>query len=730
MAEVIPLAWRTVRALRLPILVALLLVVVPVTFSNSGAAISYAHAGAVSTFLGWTIGTPLNYLGTALAVVIGTFLNAISVTVLEISSALFDFVFGYTVLQFGSLASSGVMDAINIGWSVFRDIANIVIIAMFVFVALQTILGSHEYGVKKMIARLLIVAVLINFSLLFTKMIIDASNFVSTQFYKAAQLPVPPTQGSTASGQAASIASAFENIAGVTTLGQNAGNIWDAGTSSSGNAIIALIYAILTAILTLAAAIVLLYGSFLLISRALLMIFLMLTSSIAFATFLIPGAAKGRFGWGAWWRSLLKNAVLAPLLTVLLWISLTMGTALRAAICSSASTCGPLGALATNHSPSYIATLFSFILVLGLLFIAFRVAASFSHEIGEFDLAAVLPRAGFEAAAGVGSLVGRGTFGLGADAFARTGIARKAANLPIIGRSIDRALYGAAKGSFDVRNLPGAKEAGKLLGVELGSAVGKGGYLKMEKDVKDAVQHLKAEQAEFVGRETRGEKQAKQDSDASKTREEAYKSELNTTENKPASQEYDKIVSKYVEKAQKDLLEQQIALQKKQNEMLEAANSGNTAAAQGHRRDAQELQQRVQAQTEKIKQAQAGTNAELRQQLANLPQGVRDLKDKIQLEQDNRRQLDAVAGGAKRREHEFVENIGNQRYLSLFLDKVASKEIQKKVAKEIGKTKEQKDAEKLLKGLAKMNEPAHQTSAPAPTSHETPSTPAAHDEHH
>lgn len=311
---------------------------------------------------------------------------------LTFSGLLFDSVINLTVLQFGDLMNTGVMDAINTAWSAFRDIANIVIIGMFVFVAIQTILGSHEYGARKMIARLLIVAVLINFSLLFTKLIIDASNFTADQFYTAM------AQGNSAltpvAGGNPQVAEAFMSFAGVSGFGntlnavhqlaENVDNVW-----------IAMVYGIGVAVFFTAAAIILFYGSFLLIARALLMIFLMLTSSIAFATYLIPGASKGRFGWSAWWSSLLNNAILAPLFFVLLWVSLSVGRAFQSGLCaatgSGTTACGAMGDLIADPlKAANFSAFFVYIIVLGLLFVSFRVSASFSKEIGGFDYAAML----------------------------------------------------------------------------------------------------------------------------------------------------------------------------------------------------------------------------------------------------------------------------------------------------------------------------------------------------
>ncbi len=87
------------------------------------------------------------------------------------------------------------------GWSIVRDIANIFFIFILLFVALQTILGFGS-STKKTIAKLIMVAILINFSMFFVKVIIDTSNILALVFYNrititandASKNPAPYTQ--------------------------------------------------------------------------------------------------------------------------------------------------------------------------------------------------------------------------------------------------------------------------------------------------------------------------------------------------------------------------------------------------------------------------------------------------------------------------------------------------------------------------------------------------------
>ena len=301
---------------------------------------------------------------------------------------LFNLLVDHTIIKFGELFTPKVLGGITLAWSAFRDVANIVIIAMFVFTAINIILGVKEFGEKKLIARILIIAVLINFSLLFTKAIIDASNFTALQFYKASQL----------SGEAESkdqlttlktfsskgISGQFIDLMGLSSLAETSNAISNAAYGDASNKYvtasgwIALLFGLFAATLLLAAAAVLLYGCLLLVTRAVLLILLMLTSAIAFASWLVPHQFVSQ-GWTTWWKSLLKTAFFAPILMIFLW-----GTVLVARAVKPAG--GALGSLAKDPTSSLdLNVLFSYAIVIGLLFASFKFSSSFASGISGFS---------------------------------------------------------------------------------------------------------------------------------------------------------------------------------------------------------------------------------------------------------------------------------------------------------------------------------------------------------
>jgi len=88
-------------------------------------------------------------------------------------------VLGWPTTNPGSATTNtgkGAALAFMTGWASNRDLANMLIVLGFIVVAIAFALRLGEYGSKKVLVNLIIVALLVNFSGLFCGLIIDASN--------------------------------------------------------------------------------------------------------------------------------------------------------------------------------------------------------------------------------------------------------------------------------------------------------------------------------------------------------------------------------------------------------------------------------------------------------------------------------------------------------------------------------------------------------------------------
>ena len=330
----------------------------------------------------WNMFACVEYAWNKVVTTIAFIPASIGAAFLIISGHLFNYSIDHTVIQFKESIFSNIEEGVNTAWEAFRDVANIVIIGMFAFIAISLILGIKEYGERRMIARVLIIAVLINFSLLFTKMIIDASNFTAYQFYKAAPITIASASGSVSTEgdiAAPGFAGSFLKAMGATNVGDLFNALEKQQESKKGSWYGTILFGLLTGVLFLLAAIVMLYGAFLLLARALLFIFLMIISPVAFASWLIPKFSQQ--GWSMWWDTLLKNAVFAPLLMIMLWASLKIAKQFQ-------TTGGTIGSLVGNPGDGIgIGALFNYIIILGMLFLSIKLASKFSSTIAGFSMA-------------------------------------------------------------------------------------------------------------------------------------------------------------------------------------------------------------------------------------------------------------------------------------------------------------------------------------------------------
>ena len=421
--------------------------------------------------------------GRTISVVIGTLFISLTSWLLEVAGNIFNWLVDNTIIQFGTFGSSqpltDFINSINIGWSLFRDLSNLVIIGLFTFIAIATILGLKEYGYKKLVARVLIIAVLINFSLLFTKLIIDGSNFTAYQFYTAASgsFNDPTTQAANTTTSPAStsdigtidntvnqfaksgIAGQFIRYMGVTSVTNTASTLFSA-TESLQNGWVVLLHGIFAATMLLGAALVLLYGSFLLVTRAIMIILLMLTASIAFATHLVPAFDKK--GWGLWWESLIKAAVFAPILMIFLWITILLSRGLQPAGGSGGGSLGSLLSDPTNKGS--LGALFGYIMVLGLLYASFKISSSFATMAGSINFGSLATTGLAVATGGVAGFALRNSVGRGANALNErmtAGAARLTRSDSALARGIGRTLY---SGTQPLKAVAGSKSFGDFKG--------------------------------------------------------------------------------------------------------------------------------------------------------------------------------------------------------------------------------------------------------------------------
>ncbi len=108
--------------------------------------------------LSWVVYWIVTFIGKLIGLIIGIFTQAIEYR--------------------GFLTEEPVL----IGWTIIRDLCNMGFVVILLIIAIASILQIESYGYRNRLFKILIMAVLINFSKMFTGILIDASQYVMLEF--------------------------------------------------------------------------------------------------------------------------------------------------------------------------------------------------------------------------------------------------------------------------------------------------------------------------------------------------------------------------------------------------------------------------------------------------------------------------------------------------------------------------------------------------------------------
>ena len=342
---------------------------------------------------------------------------------------------------------------IGSAWASVRDIANIFFIIALLYVAIQTILGMEHHG-KKMIATIVVVALLINFSLFFTEVIIDASNILAKVFYNHIDAKGPNGEVVGLNGQKSITVSL------VSTFNPQLITANKAATEPG----LTFVTILISIALMISMIFIFLSIALLFVGRVAGLWIAMIFAPIAFASYTLPLDIPG-FGHKEWWSNLLKQSFMAPIFIFFLYIILLLGSSFKLIPFDVYSSDTMLNSIMRVVVP--------FMLIFILLREAKKMAVKYSGEMGEaftkvggFAMGAVGGLAAFGLTAGVGSLAAKaaGSTGL-QEAAEKKGLAGFGARMAL--RTAD---YGT-KATFDIRKSPIGTMMAKQ-GIDLKSGTG------------------------------------------------------------------------------------------------------------------------------------------------------------------------------------------------------------------------------------------------------------------
>ncbi|MFA6050478.1 MAG: hypothetical protein WC761_04760 [Candidatus Paceibacterota bacterium] len=252
--------------------------------------------------------------------------------VVSLVGSVFDFVFDKTVRNIATTLKD--LTVIQTGWTVIRDLCNIFFIFILLWLGISTILGLNEHGVKHGLSRLIVAAILINFSLLFTQVVIDVPNMIAVTIYDKV------TDGGGWANGGRGLGSALFKIVDPEGIGnkmsQKAATETSSATVAAANQSNAAKFSATGSPITTFLMMIIVYATVLFvflavciifIKRFIILIFLMIFSPLAFLGMAIPIHSLQHEAQHKFWNTLIKESFYAPIFILCFYVTIQVGVA-------------------------------------------------------------------------------------------------------------------------------------------------------------------------------------------------------------------------------------------------------------------------------------------------------------------------------------------------------------------------------------------------------------------
>ena len=247
----------------------------------------FAHADNIGILdlMSTPFSTLLEYLAQTALQVVG---NLIAITAKSLNYAI-------------DLRAGGSIPVVAASWKILRDFSNMFFVVILIYMAFATIFDQSNYSFQKMIARFVIAAVLINFSLVLGNMVIDACQVLSNVFI----------------GSIGNLGDRLGTYLNPISLLPGAGNVTLA--SAAGGNLVSLIFALILALIFLFSMIVAFTFA---IIRVPIIWGLLIVSPIAWMAGILPATRSSRFGWSGWWSQFFGWNLFLPVYLFYMYLGL------------------------------------------------------------------------------------------------------------------------------------------------------------------------------------------------------------------------------------------------------------------------------------------------------------------------------------------------------------------------------------------------------------------------
>lgn len=203
---------------------------------------------------------------------------------------------------------------VHVGWQLVRDIANLGFVLVIIVIAFATILRFEQYGISKLLPKLIAAAIIVNFSFAIAAAVINFTD-VLTNFFAERALSSSTLGAWDLSG---SLSNAFGPQRFFIEDGTAAPEEDVSGgfTATVLTSITSLVFVV---VFTLIGAFVLFAFAFMLLLRYLYLTFLVILAPLVWLFWVIP-ALGGQFN--KWWNSFLRWSFFAPAMMFFVYLAL------------------------------------------------------------------------------------------------------------------------------------------------------------------------------------------------------------------------------------------------------------------------------------------------------------------------------------------------------------------------------------------------------------------------
>ena len=213
------------------------------------------------------------------------------------------------------MSSFTKLPIVQTGWKIVRDFTNLFFIAILIYIAFATILRLSSYSAKKTLWKVVVIAILINFSLMFSGIIIDFSQMMFKYFIFATLQEKTGHQFGLAMADALKLQTFWSSDKSVMQTEDT--------NQPKDNLFTAFIKLLFIVIFTFIVVIVLGALVLILLVRNFWLWFLLILAPIAWFCWIAPIPIFSQY-WKQWWKKFLQWAFMAPIMGFFLFLALTL----------------------------------------------------------------------------------------------------------------------------------------------------------------------------------------------------------------------------------------------------------------------------------------------------------------------------------------------------------------------------------------------------------------------